>query len=647
MCGIAGKLVDGLGARVEPGLVHRMTAALEHRGPDAQGVWTDGGIGLGSRRLAVIDLSDRAAQPMANEDGAIRLVFNGEIYNFRELRVELEARGHRFRSDSDTETIIHLYEDEGAGCVRRLDGMFAFALWDARTRSLLLARDRLGQKPLFYWHDGHSLVFGSEPKALLQDDTVPAEPDLEAIHHYLTYGYVPSPWSAFRNMRKLAPAHYLVARAGQVEITRYWSLSYESKREESEATLIEELDHLLGQAVERRLMADVPVGALLSGGLDSSAVVALMRRATNGPIRTFSIGFDEPAYDERRFARSVATEFGTEHHELTVRPDAATLLPQLVYHYNEPFADSSALPAWCLSEMASRQVTVALSGDGGDESFLGYDRYAASILAAKLDRVPRPLRRLAARGAGWLVSGSARSTTTRLRRFVSALATDPVRRYGRWLSVTLDEQKQELYTRDFARQSRGMGGAGDQGDNSSLRLLEQRWAESDATSDVEKLAHTDIVMYLPDDLLVKMDIASMAHSLEVRSPLLDHHVVEFAARLPVSMKLRGRTSKYLLKQVIATQLPSAVLDRPKAGFGVPLDDWFRGSLRDTARDVLLGKRATERGYFEPATVRRYLDDHAKGRAQHHARLWSLLMLELWHRTFIDRRGEMMTALPLS
>ena len=343
----------------------------------------------------------------------------------------------------------------------------------------------------------------------------------------------------------------------------------------------------------------------------------------------------------------MATKFGTEHHELTVRPDAATLLPQLVYHYNEPFADSSALPAWCLSEMARRQVTVALSGDGGDESFLGYDRYAASILAAKLDLVPRPLRRLAARGAGWLVSGSARSTTTRVRRFVSALAADPVRRYGRWLSVTLDEQKQELYTRDFARQSRGTGGAGDHGDNSSLRLLEQRWAESDATSDVEKLAHTDIVMYLPDDLLVKMDIASMAHSLEVRSPLLDHHVVEFAARLPVSMKLRGRTSKYLLKQVMATQLPPAVLDRPKAGFGVPLDDWFRGSLRDTARDVLLGKRATERGYFEPATVRRYLDDHANGRAQHHTRLWSLLMLELWHRTFIDRRGEMMPALPLS
>jgi asparagine synthase (glutamine-hydrolysing) len=644
MCGIAGKLVDGLGAVVEPGLVQRMTAALEHRGPDAQGVWTEGGIGLGSRRLAVIDLSDRAAQPMANEDGAIRVVFNGEIYNFRELRAELEARGHRFRSDSDTETIVHLYEEEGVQCVRRLDGMFAFALWDARTHSLLLARDRLGQKPLFYWHHGRSLVFGSEPKALMQDHAISAEPDEDAIHHYLTYGYVPSPWSAFRHVRKLAPAHYLVARAGQVEITRYWSLSYEPKRQESEAALTEELDHLLGRAVERRLVADVPLGAMLSGGLDSSAVVALMRRTTSGRIRTFSIGFDQPEYDERRFARSVATAFETEHQELSLSPDAAALLPRLVYHYNEPFADSSALPTWYLSEMARTGVTVALSGDGGDESFLGYDRYAASRLAARLDRLPLPLRQLAARGAGSLVSGSARSATTRLRRFARGLATDPVRRYGRWLSVTLDEQKQDLYTADFARRRRGPGN--DPAD-SSLGLLERRWSESDASSAVEKLVHTDIAMYLPDDLLVKMDIASMAHSLEVRSPFLDHHVVEFAARLPVSMKLRGRTAKYLLKRAMAAQLPPTVLHRRKAGFGVPIDDWFRGRLGDTTRDLLLSKRATERGYFETKTVRRYLDDHAKGTAQHHARLWSLLMLELWHQTFIDRRGEMMTALPLS
>jgi asparagine synthase (glutamine-hydrolysing) len=633
MCGIAGKLITGFGARVDPGLVRRMTASLRHRGPDDEGVWTDGGIGLGSRRLAVIDLSDRAKQPLANEDGAVRVVFNGEIYNFRELRAELEGRGHRFRSGSDTEVIVHLYEEEGAECVRRLDGMFAFALWDARTRSLVLARDRLGQKPLFYCHDGDSFVFGSEPKALLQDVTVRAEPDLEAIHHYLTYGYVPAPWSAFKGMRKLPPAHYMVVREGQVELARYWSLHYEPKRAEPEAALAEELDQLLGRAVERRLVADVPLGALLSGGLDSSAVVALMRRATTGPIKTFSIGFEEPEYDERSYARSVADALDTDHQELVVHPDVTALLPRLVYHYNEPFADSSAVPTWCLTEMARRSVTVALSGDGGDEAFLGYDRYAGAAVAERLDLVPSPVRRLVAGLARRLPGGSARSVTTRARRFASGLALDPVRRYGRWLGVALDEHKQQLYTPEFAQSWR---------DVDSFALLEHCWRSSDATSPVEKLVHTDVAMYLPDDLLVKMDVASMANSLEVRSPLLDHHVVEFAARLPVSLKLRGVTAKYLLKQVMRRRLPAPVLRRRKMGFGVPIDRWLRHDLREMSNDLLLSKSAIARGYFNPKTVRRYLDEHAQGRVTHHARIWALLMLELWHKTFIDRRADIDT-----
>jgi len=642
MCGIAGKLITSPGAQVDAALVQRMTASLGHRGPDDEGIWTDGGVGLGSRRLAVIDLSARARQPLANEDGAIRVVFNGEIYNFRELRAELEGRGHRFRSDSDTETIVHLYEEEGAECVRRLDGMFAFALWDARTRSLVLARDRLGQKPLYYWQNGDTFVFGSEPKALLQDPAVPAEPDQEAIHHYLTYGYVPAPWSAFRQIRKLEPAHYLVVRDGQTRMERYWSLRYEPKRHEPEADLAAELDHLLGRAVERRLVADVPLGVLLSGGLDSSAVVALMRRATSGRIRTFSIGFDQPAYDELQHARSVAATFETDHQELVVRPDAAALLPRLVYHFNEPFADSSALPTWCLTEMARRSVTVALSGDGGDEAFLGYDRYAGAVVADRLDLLPRPLRRLLAAGARRLPDGSPKSTISRVRRFASGLALDPVRRYGRWLSVTGDDEKRDLYTPEFAARW---------GDVDSLGLLEERWRRSDATTAVEKLVSTDVGMYLPDDLLVKMDIASMANSLEVRSPLLDHHVVEFAASLPVSLKLRGRTSKYLLRRVMRRHLPPAVLARRKMGFGVPIDHWLRDGLQELSHDLLLSKTATERGYFEPATVRRYLDEHARGVAQHHTRIWSLLMLELWHRTFIDHRpdlaatGDAVAALP--
>ena len=642
MCGIAGKLITTPGARVDAALVHRMTASLRHRGPDDEGVWTDGGVGLGSRRLAVIDLSARARQPLANEDGAIRVVFNGEIYNFRELRAELEGRGHQFRSDSDTEAVVHLYEEEGVECVRRLDGMFAFALWDARTRSLVLARDRLGQKPLYYCQDGDTVVFGSEPKALLQDPAVRAEPDQEAIHHYLTYGYVPSPWSAFKHIRKLAAAHYLVVRDGQTRSVRYWSLRYEPKRAGRESDLAAELDHLLGRAVERRLVADVPVGALLSGGLDSSAVVAMMRRATSGRIRTFSIGFDQPEYDERGHARSVASAFETDHEELVVRPDAAAMLPRLVYQYNEPFADSSALPTWCLTEMARRSVTVALSGDGGDESFLGYDRYVGAVVANRLDLLPRPARRLVAGAARRLRSRSATSLTTRVRRFASGLACDPARRYGRWLSIALDEHKRDLYTPEFAERWGGVD---------SLGLLEERWRSSGAHAAVEKLVHTDVEMYLADDLLVKMDIASMAHSLEVRSPLLDHHVVEFAASLPVSLKLRGLTPKYLLRRVMRGRLPPAVLTRRKMGFGVPMDRWLRGGLRELSHELLLGKTATERGYFNPATVRRYLDEHTTGRAQHHTRIWGLMVLELWQRMFIDRRpdpattGDPMSASP--
>ncbi|MEE2792283.1 MAG: asparagine synthase (glutamine-hydrolyzing) [Acidobacteriota bacterium] len=628
MCGIAGKLVGASGATVEPQLVARMTAALRHRGPDAQGVWTAPGIGLGSRRLAVIDLSDRGRQPLSNEDGLIRVVFNGEIYNFRELRHELEMRGHRFRSASDTEVIVHLYEEEGPEFVRRLDGMFAFALWDARTRALMLARDRLGQKPLFYWQHGDTVVFGSEPKALFQDSTVPVEVDQEAIHHYLTYGYVPAPRSAFKHIRKLAPAHYMMVRDGKTRLSRYWSLDYEPKRQASIEDLEAELDELLGRAVARRLVADVPLGVLLSGGLDSSAVVALMRRSGAGEINTFAIGFDQPQYDERPYARAVATAFDTKHHEFVVRPNITELLPRLVYHYNEPFADSSAVPTWVLTEMAGRSITVALSGDGGDEAFLGYDRYAGAVVTDQLDRLPEGLRRGIARAVGWLPNGSAKTALTRLRRFAGGLDIEPYKRYGRWISMLLDEHKKQLYTPEFSAAWGGLD---------SLDLLEEWCCGSGALATVERLADADVGMYLPDDLLVKMDIASMANSLEVRSPFLDHQVVEFAASLPVSLKLRPGASKYLLRRVMKSHLPQAILKRRKMGFGVPIDHWLRGDLRELAYDVLLSRAATERGYFDSTTVRRYLDEHALGRAQHHMRIWGLLMLELWHQTFIDQR----------
>ncbi|HEX2501955.1 MAG TPA: asparagine synthase (glutamine-hydrolyzing) [Methylomirabilota bacterium] len=629
MCGIAGKLAFDPGATIAPGLIRRMTAAIRHRGPDDEGVWVDGSVGLGNRRLAIIDLSPRARQPMTNEDGTLHVTFNGEIYNFQALRPALERGGHTFRSEGDTETILHLYEEEGINCLRHLRGMFAFGLWDARRRTLLLARDRLGKKPLFYHHGPDGLVFASEPKAILQDPTVPAEPDVDALHHFLTYGYVPNPRSAFLGIRKLPPAHYALVRDGRVTVERYWSLAYSPKRTEPEPALAEELMSLLHEAVRLRLVSDVPIGVLLSGGLDSSAIVALMRQAIPGRVRTFSIGFDEPAYDELAHARRVARHFETEHRELVVKPDAVSLLPRLAWHFDEPFGDSSALPTFLICEMARESVTVALNGDGGDESFLGYDRYRAVVLGDWYDRIPAPVRGVALRAALALPHGTPKSRVYGIRRLAEALGLPPTPRYARWLTVFDDARKRTLYTADFGARVAGID---------TLDVLADAFRASAGLTDLEAAAHADLQHYLPDDLLVKMDIASMAHSLEVRSPFLDHRVVEFAAALPANLKLRGLTQKYLLKRVMRDVLPRATLRRPKMGFGVPIDHWFRHELREVAHDLLLDARARQRGYFRPEEVARYLDEHARGEAHHHNRLWALLMLELWHRTFIDRPG---------
>jgi len=627
MCGIAGKIALDGRALVDEDLLWRMTEAIRHRGPDDGGVWTDGTVGLGARRLAIIDVSDRGHQPMTNEDGAIRLVFNGEIYNFAAIRRDLEARGHRFRSNTDTETIVHLYEEEGVACVERLRGMFAFALWDAPRRRLLLARDRLGKKPLFYYNDPRQFLFASAPKAILQDPSVATEPDPQAIHHYLTYGYVPGPLAAFEGFRKLPPAHYLLLEDGRATIHRYWSLHYLPKRRGSEAELGEELLALLEEAVSLRMRSDVPLGALLSGGIDSSAVVALMRRRTSGAVRTFSIGSDHAEYDELPFARAVAARFGTDHHELVVKPDAVAALPHLAWHYDEPFADSSALPSFALCGLARRHVTVALNGDGGDENLLGYQRYLATVVAGRIDRVPAALRGAVVGLASALPRTGPRNAGSRWRRLATVLPLEPKRRYLQWLTAD-DGWKTRLYSPEFEDITKG---------NDSFDVLAAAYSRSDAPTFLEQTAHADVQLYLPDDLLVKMDVASMASSLEVRSPFLDHQVVEFAASLPPGLKIRGLTQKYLLKRAMQGILPDEVVRRRKRGFGVPIDHWFRHELREMAYDVLLDARARARGYFRPEALRRYLDDHVQGRADHHFRLWTLLMLELWHRTFIDVR----------
>lgn len=624
MCGIAGKL-HLTGAPVDRDLLRRMADTIRHRGPDDGGVWTEGSVGFASRRLAIQDLSPNGHMPMSTADGRLHITFNGEIYNFLELRSELERGGARFRSGTDTEVILHLYAKEGVSSIRRLRGMFAFGLWDSQERTLVLARDRLGKKPLFFSADDRQLVFGSEPKALLQDPLVRADVEHVAIHHYLSYGYVPSPWCAFKGIRKLPPAHVLIMRDAHLTLERYWSLHYQPKRQESERALRDELQALLEDATRLRLISDVPVGALLSGGVDSSAVVALARRVSSGRIRTFAIGFDQPDYDESEHARRVAIHLGTDHQTLIVKPDAVAMLPQLVWHYNEPFADSSAIPTFAVTALARQSVTVALTGDGGDESFIGYERYLAARAGVALDHVPLSLRRMAATAGTYLPVGKPKSHMARLRRLLTSLDMAPRERYASWMLYFDDSMKQQLYTADFREM---VGG-------SSFSVLDAAYSQSDAIDFIESTVHSDVQTYLPDDLLVKIDIASMAHSLEVRSPLLDHHVVEFAARLPIGMKLRGLTQKYLLKSIADPWLPRGLFDRPKMGFAVPLDNWFRHELREMAYDLLLSRRAANRGYFNQAVVRRYLDDHVAGRAHHHHRLWNLLILESWHRMWLD------------
>jgi asparagine synthase (glutamine-hydrolysing) len=563
---------------------------------------------------------------MATPDGRFRIVFNGEIYNFHALRAETERNGYRFQSATDTETILAAYQESGVECLSRLRGMFAFAIWDAVEQTLFLARDRMGKKPLYYWVGPDALLFASEPKAILCDPGVTARPDLAAIDHVVTFGYVPPEGSAFEGFRKVPPAHYLRLRERDVSLRRYWQLRYEPKVERSADEAVEELTPLLDQAVARRMIADVPIGAMLSGGIDSSSVVALMRRRTSGTLRTFSIGFESPAFNELPYARTVATALSTEHRELIVGPDRLDLVPRLVWYYNEPFADPSALPTFALSWLTRRSVTVALSGDGGDEVFLGYPRYRRLHLARSWDRLPRGIRR-AAPAAMAAFPGSASSIAGRIRRQSDDTALDRWDRYGRWMSYFDREQRRALYTPEFAARV---------GVDSAAARLRATLESSSAADPVEVAADADMQLYLPEDLLVKIDIASMAYGLEVRSPLLDQDVVEFVARLPRPLKLRGFTLKSLLRRAMAGVLPDEILRRRKMGFGVPMAGWLRREWREFVQDLLFSTRTIERGYFVPAEVRRCVDEHMSGRATHTHRIWNLVMIEMWHRMFIDR-----------
>ena len=638
MCGIAGLLYFDPQRAVDAGLLDRMTDVLAHRGPDGRGTHRDGPLGLGHRRLAIIDLSPDGAQPMTNEDGTVWVALNGEIYNFQELRPQLEAKGHRFSSKSDTEVLVHGWEEWGERLVDRLRGMFAFAVWDARARRLFLARDRFGKKPLFYRLSEDGLWFGSEAKAILQDPAVPRVPDRLALHEYLTYGYVPGPRSAFEGIKKLPPAHTLtVEQDGRHRLAAYWALQLAPKHEglgSSEADLRragERVSELLDEATRLRMISDVPLGAFLSGGVDSSAVVAAMcRQSPRGAagVRTFAIGFQEPEFDESGWAERVARHLGTDHRVLMLTPDGAAGLSRIAWHYGEPFADASCIPTFAVSALARRHVTVALSGDGGDELFCGYKRHVGTRLREKLQESHPWLR--GALENRVLIEALRRAGRTTLAVELS---------HGRWqgdippsdLYMTRVEHispalKAELYADPLLLLTRGRDA------RERVRLA---IAASRGETFTERCAHADAVTYLPDDILVKVDIASMAHGLETRAPLLDHVLAEYVARLPFALKMQRLVTKRALKRAIRDRVPGEVLTREKMGFGVPLEHWFRGGFRSLLQEVLLDPRALGRGLFRPEAVERLVSDHAAGRADHQNPLFVLLMLELWFRLWID------------
>ncbi len=629
MCGIAGRFNFVTGAPVDEHMVRGMCGLIAHRGPDGEGVWTDGSIGLGHRRLAVIDLSPAGVQPMATTDGALWITFNGEIYNFLDLRRELEQRGHRFVSRTDTEVLLASYREYGFDCVNRLLGMFAFAIWDAPRRRLFIARDRFGKKPLFYHRDADGIAFASEPKAFFADPNFQTRPDLDALSDYLSYEYVPSPRSAFAGVSKLPPAHYLVVTDSGVRVERYWKLSYGRKCRVDEETACEELRHHLREAVRARLLSDVPLGAFLSGGVDSSAVVALMADAGGPPVKTFSIGFEEETFNELPYAREVARRYATDHHEFVVRPEASEIFSELVWHYNEPYADASAIPTYYLSRLTRQYVTVALNGDAGDENFGGYRRYLPTRTSRLSDIAPAAARRAVGLLARGLPAGRhSASLLARGKSWGTRFAADPAERYARRMTIFSPEWKNDLCTASFME---AVGG------RESLDLLATTYRHSDGATAVDAMTDVDVNHYLPDCLLVKVDIATMAHGLEGRSPLLDHRLVEFAATLPSTFKVRGTTTKYIFKRAVRDLVPRTALERPKHGFSVPLHRWFRNELRELTQDLLLDGRLAARGYFHPAVVRRLVDEHVTGVAGWQAQLWTLLMLESWHRMFVDAR----------
>jgi len=617
MCGIAG-IVRVDGRPVLEREIRAMCGAMTHRGPDEEGIYLGEGAGLGMRRLSIIDL-ENGQQPVSNEDGSIWVVFNGEIYNYRELRALLIRRGHVFRTASDTETIVHLYEDFGSKAVGYLSGMFAFAVWDERRRQLLLARDRLGIKPLYYAEINGDLVFASELKPILQLPEVGRRLNWEGVSHLFTFLATAPSHSIVDGVRKLEPARIAVAAPGRsLRIERYWDLTFEPDEQATEQELVERLRLLLMTAVARHQISDVPVGAFLSGGIDSSAVVATMARLSTERVKTFSIGFVEQGYDELSYARRVATCFHTDHHELILKPDAVALIEDLAWYLDEPFGDTSAIATYIVAKLAADHVKVVLTGDGGDELFAGYDKYLVEQRERSYDRVPAAMRRMMAMAGRLMPDGMPG------KRFLQHLALDGSRRYLHASTLFHVDQIGQLF----------------QGEALEQLSAREPWAESlshlrkHSCDWISAAQYCDINNYLPLDVLTKVDRMTMAHSIEARPPLLDHHIVEFAAKVPTRLRLRGGTTKYLFKQAMRGSLPDEIIDRPKHGFAVPLDSWFRGELSGFARDLLLSDRCRRRGLFNERYLEQLMRLNERGRDVG-LQLWTVASFELWCQRFLD------------
>jgi asparagine synthase (glutamine-hydrolysing) len=627
MCGIAGKFNFDPDRPIDRERLAAMTAVIAHRGPDSDGFHVSNGVGLGFRRLSIIDLAT-GDQPLANEDGTIWVVFNGEIYNFAEIRSELEASGHRFRTHSDTEVIVHAYEQWGDRAVERFRGMFGFALWDERRRRLLIVRDRLGIKPIYYSVTKSGVTFGSEIKSLLEDPDVPRDWSPEALDAYLALQYVPCPRTIYHAIAKLPPGHLLVAENNRVSVRRYWDLTFTGGGDPArEREYLEQLDALVTESVRLRLVADVPLGAFLSGGIDSSAVVAAMVQTSSSRVLTTSVGFDDHAFDELEHARVVARHLGTESHEKIVTPDIVDLLPKLAWHLDEPFADSSAVPTYYVSQAARERVTVALSGDGGDELWAGYARHRVEQWEATARRWLGPIAgRFAGRLAGRL------PLSVKGARSLGHLALSPADACARKHAYGLFDgnTRDALYARDFALRVQ------DADPFAGFRIAYESCSSSDP---LDRALYVDVKTYLVDDILTKVDKMSMAVSLEARVPLLDHRLLEFAATVPTALKLKNGQSKYLLRRLLEKRMPKSIVDRPKQGFEAPIGRWLRGPLAPMVDSLLLDGRLRERGVFENGAVARLWQEHRDGTRDHRHRLWSLVMLELWFREFADGTGS--------